>query len=333
MKKKLVLGLAVLGTASMLCGFDNTQTANDVLQKTQEASKDVAGMTATMSMNLDGALNVSDGSTTSTLQAKLTGNFDLAANMDPYGMKMEGNVAMSFFGQNQTMDMKMYAVTNEDGALDSYVYSKDSATGEGQWEHTTDSSIDYSQLMDLSKSFNVSDYSDWGLSFELAPEAAEVDGKECYLLTTVIDKDALNTLITKSSELTGEDLSANEDFATALAYMDGISMKIQYYVDTTTYLPVSMHMDLNDSDLTNLNALLAGALASSSDDTSTAELVLNDLSFDISCTYGDAVDITVPDEAIQAAQDVENPVTSIEDAVGEIAGEAETEAASEVAVG
>lgn len=328
MKKKLVLGLAVLGTASMLCGFDNAQTANDVLQKTQDASEDVAGMTATMSMNLDGALNVSDGSTTSTLQAKVTGNFDMAANTDPYGMKMEGTVAMSFFGQNQTVDLEMYGLTNEDGAFDSYIYSKDSSTGEGQWQHTTDSSIDYSQLMGASKSINISDVSDWGLSFELAPEAAEVDGKECYLLTAVIDKDTLNTIITKTSELTGEDLSADENVATALAYMDGISMKIQYYVDTTTYLPVSMHMDLNDSDLTNLNALLAGALASS-DDTSTAELVLNDLSFDISCVYGDAVDITVPDEAIQAAQDVENPVTSIEDAVGEI----ESEASSEVAVG
>ena len=329
MKKKLVLGLAVLGTASMLCGFDNTQTANDVLQKTQDATKNVAGATMTMKMNLDGALNVSDGSTTSTLQAKLTGNFDLAANMDPYGMKMEGNVEMSFFGQNQTVDLEMYGLTNEDGAFDSYIYTKDSATGEGQWQHTTDSSIDYSQLINLSNSFNVSDYADWGLTFELAPEAAEVDGKECYLLTAVIDKDSLNTLINKSSELTGEDLSSDTDVATALAYLDGISLKLQYYIDTTTYLPVSMHMDLNDSDLTNLNALLAGALASSSDDTSTAELVLNDLSFDISCTYGDAVDITVPDEAIQAAQDVENPVTSIEDAVGEI----ESEASSEVAVG
>ena len=329
MKKKLVLGLAVLGSASMLCGFDNTQTANDVLQKTQDATKNVAGATMTMKMNLDGALNVSDGSTTSTLQAKLTGNFDLAANKDPYGMKMEGNVEMSFFGQNQTVDLEMYGLTNEDGAFDSYIYTKDSATGEGQWQHTTDSSIDYSQLINLSNSFNVSDYADWGLTFELAPEAAEVDGKECYLLTAVIDKDALNTLINKSSELTGEDLSSDTDVATALAYLDGISLKLQYYIDTTTYLPVSMHMDLNDSDLTNLNALLAGALASSSDDTSTAELVLNDLSFDISCTYGDAVDITVPDEAIQAAQDVENPVTSIEDAVGEI----ESEASSEVAVG
>ena len=159
-----------------------------------------------------------------------------------------------------------------------YVYSKDSATGEGQWEHTTDSSIDYSQLINLSNSFNVSDYADWGLTFELAPEAAEVDGKECYLLTAVIDKDALNTLINKSSELTGEDLSSDTDVATALAYLDGISLKLQYYIDTTTYLPVSMHMDLNDSDLTNLNAVFAGALASSSMTVPLLRLVLNDAS-------------------------------------------------------
>ena len=139
-------------------------------------------------------------------------------------------------------------------------------------------------------------------------------------------------MINKSSELTGEDLSSDTDVATALAYLDGISLKLQYYIDTTTYLPVSMHMDLNDSDLTNLNAVFAGALASS-DDSSTAEIVLNDASIDVTCAYGDAVDITVPDEAIQAAQDVENPVTSIEDTVGEIASEAETEATSEVAVG
>ena len=321
MKKKLVLGLAVLGTASMLCGFDNAQTANDVLQKAQEASKDVAGMTATMTMNFDGAVNISDG----------TSNLDMAANMDPFAMKMEGDVNISVLGQGQKVTLKSYSVTNDDGALDTYTYSEDSTTGEAGWTHTTDSSINYKDLMNLSNSFNVSDYADWGLSFELAPEAAEVDGKECYLLTAVIDKDALTTLVNKASEISGEDLSTDEDVATALAYLDGLSLKLQYYVDTTTYLPVNMHMDLNDSDLTTLNAVFAGALAA--DDNSTAEIVLNDASIDVSCVYGDATDITVPDEAIQAAQDAENPVTSIEDAVDEIAGEAETEVASEVAVG
>lgn len=331
MKKKLVLGLAVLGTASMLCGFDNTQTANDVLQKAQDASKDAAGMTATMTMNFDGAVNISDGTTNSSLAAKVTSTLDMAANMDPFAMKMEGDVNMSVLGQGQKVTLKSYSVTNDDGALDTYTYSEDSTTGESGWTHTTDSSINYKDLMNLSNSFNVSDYADWGLSFELAPEAAEVDGKECYLLTAVIDKDALTTLVNKASEISGEDLSTDEDVATALAYLDGLSVKLQYYVDTTTYLPVNMHMDFNDSDLTTLNAVFAGALAA--DDNSTAEIVLNDASIDVSCVYGDATDITVPDEAIQAAQDVESPVTSIEDAVDEIAGDAETEAASEVAVG
>ena len=327
MKKKLVLGLAVLGTASMLCGFDNTMTANDVLQKMQDVSKDTTSTTINMKMNLDGAVNVSDGSTTSSIAGKVTGDFDMAATLDPFAMKMEGGVDMSFFGQNQSMKLKTYGVTNENGALDTYTYAEDSATGEGEWTHTTDSSIDYKQLISLSQSFTVSDYADWGLNFELAPEAADVDGKECYLLTAVVDKDSLNTLINKTSELAGEDLSSDEDVSAALAYLDGISMKLQYYVDTTTYLPVSMHVDLNDSDLTNLNALLAGTLASS-EDNSTAELVLNDASFDMTCSYGDAVEITVPDEALQA-QDVESPADSIEDAVEDIAGEAE----SEVAVG
>lgn len=324
MKKKLVLGLAVLGTASMLCGFDNAQTANDVLQKMQDASKDAAGVTMDMSMNMDAAINVSDGTTTSSIQAKATSDLAIAANMDPLAMKMEGNVALSTFGQNQTIDMKMYGVTNEDGAFDMYVYEKDSTAEEGGWTHTTDSSIDYSQLINLSNTFNVSDYADWGLNFELAPEAAEVDGKECYLLTAVIDKDALNTMINKTSELSGQDLSTDEDVATALAYLDGISLKLQYYVDTTSYLPVSMHMDLNGSDLTTLNSLIASALAS--EDGTTAELVLNDASIDVSCVYGDAVDITVPEEALQA-EDSESPADSIEDAVNEIAGEAESEAA------
>ena len=107
MKKKLVLGLAVLGTASMLCGFDNTQTANDVLQKTQEASKDAAGVTMTMKMNFDGAVNVNDGSTTSTLQAKLTGGFDMAANMDPFGMQMDGNAAVTMYYEYNGRDIEV----------------------------------------------------------------------------------------------------------------------------------------------------------------------------------------------------------------------------------
>ena len=67
MKKKLLLGLTVLGAASMLCGFDSAETADSLYQKMSDATADVSGMSMSIGMNLDAAINVSDGTTDSSL--------------------------------------------------------------------------------------------------------------------------------------------------------------------------------------------------------------------------------------------------------------------------
>lgn len=334
MKKKLVLGAALLGAASMLCGFDNTLTANDVLQKMEAVSKDATSTTIDMSMNLDGGVNISDGTTTSSINANIGADYSMAVNLSPLAMQMDMDMNLSVLGQNENINLKIYAVTNDNGELEMYTYTEDSTTGESEWAHETDSSMDYNQLLELSNSFSVSDYSDWGLNFELAPEAVDVDGTECYLLSAVIDKDSISTMLSKLSALSGEDLTADEDVALILAYMEGIVLRMDYYVDTASFLPVSMHMDLNDSDLTTLNALVAGLLASSDDGSSTAELVLNDCSIDAALSYGDPVEVTIPEEALQAAQQAEAEDT-YEAASDELIldGTEEISADAEVAVG
>jgi hypothetical protein len=158
---------------------------------------------------------------------------------------------------------------------------------------------------------------DWGISFELAPEAADVDGTECYLLSTTLDASSLETLLDKSAELTGEELP--EEFSTYLALLDGLKLDMDYYVDTTTYLPVKMHMDMNDSDLSIINQLITAQFANFTSDeatSSTAELVLNDLSIDAVYTYGDVAEIVVPDEALAA--EAENGTTSLSDLADEV---------------
>lgn len=305
MKKKLVLAATLLGAASMLCGFDNTLTADDVLQKMTDASQDATSTVIDMSMNLDGGVNISDGTTTSSINANVAADYSMAVNLDPLAMEMDMNLSMSVLGQGQDMIMKLYGVTNEDGGLDMYIYTEDSSTGESGWVHSADDSMDYAQLMDLSNSFTDINYAEWGLNFELAPEAVDVDGTECYLLSVAVDKDSIGTMLDKLAALSGEDLSADEDIALILAYMEGIVLRIDYYVDTASFIPVGMHMDLNDSDLTTLNALVAGLMASADDGTSTAELVLNDCSVDALISYGDPVEVVVPEEALQEAVEAE----------------------------
>lgn len=326
MKKKLLLGLFTLGTISMLCGFDSAETTDSVMDKMNEASTSIDSMSADMKMNLDAAINLSDGTSTSSLAMVVTADFGIDYTMDPLAMKMNGTMNLSTLGQNQQISMQTYGVTYEDGAFETYSYTQETADEPGEWVYASED-IDLTALMEQSKAMSAADLAEWGLTFELAPEAADIDGKECYQLTAVMDANTISTILDKVSEMTGEDLESDE-VALAMSYLEGLKMNMTYYVDTTTYLPVSFHMDMNDSDLSVLNSLLATTLASESEGT-TAELILNEFSIDMTTTYGDVAEITVPQEALDAvaAGDAE----SLDDMVDDIADAAETEVAADVA--
>ena len=316
MKRNLILGLVTLGAASMLCGFDSAETAESVVEKMQEASMEADGVAMDMTMDVSVDVNVGDGETTSTLAIALGGDFSISTTMDPLAMAMDGNMTFSALGSGQDIVMKMYGVTNEAGEFETYVYSEDSATGEGEWVYDVEAGMDMDELMEASQAKDAATLAEWGLTFELAPEAVDVDGTECYELSTVIDSETLSTMLGKVSELAGEDLSANEDVATALALLDGLKMNISYCVDTATYLPVSMHIDFIGSDLATANALVQSIMDSDESTAGTSiEIVLNNVSIDASTAYGDVEAITVPQEALDAVASGE--ASSVSDLVDE----------------
>lgn len=305
MKKRLLLGLVTLTAASMLCGFDSAETLDSLSEKMNEASVTVEGATASMTMNLDAAINVSDGTTTSSLGVNANGEFGYGIAMSPFAMEMTGSMKVSAMGQGEDITMKTYAVTDESGAMKTYTYTEDSATGTGAWAVETVDNININELLESSKNMTMSftDLSEWGLAFELAPEAADVDGTECYLLSTVIDADALNTLLQKAGEMTGQDLASDENVSMALSMLTGLQLKVEYYVDAATYLPVKIHMDMNGSDFSTLSTLLnasMGSIGSEDAPASTVELAVNDISLDMATSYGAAPEVTVPQEALDA---------------------------------
>ena len=323
MKKKIIFCLTTLGAASMLFGFDSAETADSLIEKMQTASLEAEGCTMNMDFNMDIGVNIGDDTSTSTISIVANGGFDIAANMDPLAMSMDGSMKLSAMGTTEDITMKMYGVTGEDGQFDTYVYTEDSTTGESGWEHeATEIPGGMEELMKQSANMDLSEY---GLNFELAPEAADVNGTECYLLTAVMDSSSFQTLIDKSAELTGEDLSSDDDVAMVLSMLDGIKLKFEYYVDTASYLPVKFHMDLNDSDMAAINQYAAMAMGEMAEGSS-VEIVLNDVSFDADMAYGAANDITVPAEALAAAEAGEADV--LEDVVEDLEA-LETEAVTE----
>jgi hypothetical protein len=268
-------------------------------------------------MNLDAPLNISDGTNTSTLAINAGATLSADYTVSPFAMKMDGTVNVSALTANQTISEQAYAVTDENGDLKMYVYAEDSSTGEGEWTVQTADGLNIEELMVQSSSLSLSDMADWGISFELAPEAADVDGTECYLLSTTMDVSTLETLLNYSAELIGEEMP--EDLSTYLALLEGLKLNVEYYIDAATYLPVKVHMDMEGSDLSIINQLITAQIASATSDeaaSSTAELVLNDLSIDAVYTYGDIAEIVVPDEALAA--EAENGTTDLSDLADEV---------------
>ena len=123
----------------------------------------------------------------------------------------------------------------------------------------------------------------------------------------------------------------NDDVNTVLSLMTGLKLNIAYYVDTTTYLPVKVHMDMNDSDLTMINTLVNAYLGSAESEdapASTAELILNDVSIDMMTSYNTGVEITVPQEALDAEAAGATDTESLAD-LAEAVVEAESEDVAE----
>lgn len=200
----------------------------------------------------------------------------------------------------ETVIVKSYVVPSEDGTLKTYAYSENSTSGESGWVVEPLSGLTADDLVSANSSLDVSDLAEYGITFELAPEAVDINGTECYMLTSVIDVTTLETIMEKAADQLGEDIS---DISSVLYFLNGLKVNFVSYVDTATYLPVQNVIDMNDSDLSMINSLLGsylGSLESGEAPATTYEVVLNDVSMTITPAFADVAEITVPDEALQA---------------------------------
>ncbi|MCC8102510.1 MAG: hypothetical protein LIP11_09740 [Clostridiales bacterium] len=328
MKNKWIIGLLALGSVSMLCGFDSAETAESILTKVKENTASIESMTSSFDLNCDISINVSDETTTSSIGIFVGADYDILATLDPLATAMTGTITLSTFGEGESIDMQMYMISSDD-IIDTYVYTEDSASdeeGEGTWEYSSISTEEYDlqPLIDLSESVDYNKMVTWGIDFTLASEAADYEGTECYLLTAVMDTSTISTLLERTENWVAEnsaessELLEDEDINELLDLLDGLQVKVEYYVDTATYLPVAMHIDLNDSDLNALNDYMA-EYAISEEDTSTIEIIINDLSMDYTMSYDDVEEITVPQEALDAiaAGEVEDLEEALENAVAD----------------
>ena len=322
MKKHIALGLiaGMAAAAIMLSGFDSAMTVQKLHRKSQEAQAAKNSATVSMQMEADAALQIGADSSTAT-KASLNGNADLTISytLDPFQMKMEGNVKGTALGNTVDAKLSEYFVTDDDGS--GIIYANLDTGNGGSWEASRvgkDQMRTVQEALAASKSGDYSKLKEQGFDAQalldqvekvttLVPEAVTTGNQECYEMTSTISGSLLSGMLTDvmNSSLSNASGDGLDDQKRQIAedILKSLSVNTKEDYNTETFLPVHMEMDLSGSDFSGLvsrieSLIRAGYTGSAAEpEEPQLSVTVNTLKASADYDFDTPVSIEVPEEA------------------------------------
>ena len=325
MKKNLrnrLLALAAVSVSSimLLSGFDSSMTVEDIMSKAQEANASLSQFSAHAVVNGDVQLDVSASGQTQSMP--MSGNMDMNMQytLDPIEYSAIGTMSgdASAMGMAGEGAMEMYMVSDDEGGLTMYAKVSGMGADEG-WQAVKIPTESAQMMNDLMAKSMAGDYSaieeSLGIDIkalqdefmgkaELAPEAVNVNGKDCYEITMTLTGEDISSLLTTLSEAKPEIMDPSAVQMIQM-FTGSLQFNIVEDIDAETFRPVYVGCDLTGSDFSMISQLIGSMMFSSTSSDGEAEtpeinLTVNDLSMKINYDYESPVSIEVPEEALGA---------------------------------
>ena len=263
-KRLMALGITAAMAAGLLSGCGTKATPENLLRDMQKNAEKTES--ALLNFKMDIAMG--DG----TDDVSLGMDMNMETTTEPEASHGKGTVSISMSGMDFSVEMEMYSV-QEDGEYVTYTLMEDQWTKEvsddGEMTGEVDSIAD-----------NVEEYAD---QFELAEDLVTVNDKECFELTGELDGDLFSEMM-QTDML--DSLAGYEIDEEALSDMM-FPCTIDIYKDSI--LPARLYFDMTES--------MAPLMEDSGVTVSECYV---DMTF---MEYDTVEEITVPDEAVSAAED------------------------------
>lgn len=299
MKKNCFAALMLLGTAAFICGFDSAPDTKEILARQQEALSSVSSLEADVDFCADLVIDLAGAK----LTALAKGTADLALQTEEPALMLEASIDLTtpLMAQEDTVEYKLYLTENESGSPEVFLFQSDAVTGEQGWSHSAADDLKTESLIPSVSALHPDRISELGISFDLDPVSVDVDGETCRRLSSVLDQEAFSSIAEEITDQMGVS-SSNEISELISAVLDGLKLSLDYLISEETWLPIQLHMDLNESDMAGFEQLLHTYLESlfGTEEDFAVTITLNDVSLDLTASYNTVDKIEVPEEAKSA---------------------------------
>ncbi len=318
MKKNMYLSLGVISAAAIMAFSASAAevTVEDVLSNYAAAGKTIASFVSDAEIKADVTIALPDMDTTMGVTADGALNIQFAK--EPLALASTGSVNLNAMGETMDVGIEMYGTTEEDGSLGMYMNTTQAGESSG-WIYQGISAEEVQKLIEMINSTEI-DLTALPITYTLGDGTVDVNGHSCYaVLSTLTGEDLIN-LVKFAAEAAGEAAEElpTEELDQIAPLLSAVVVNMEIDVDTETYYPMHMHIDLEDSDWTTLAAVFAQFADLTNEDGSlmTVNLDVSALYLDYTYDYDAAVEVTVPEEAIAAKENGET--VSAEELAGEI---------------
>ena len=263
-KRLMALGITAAMAAGLLSGCGTKATPENLLRDMQKNAEKTES--ALLNFKMDIAMG--DG----TNDVSLGMDMNMETTTEPEASHGKGTVSISMSGMDFSVEMEMYSV-QEDGEYVTYTLMEDQWTKEvsddGEMTGEVDSIAD-----------NVEEYAD---QFELAEDLVTVNDKECFELTGELDGDLFSEMMQTDMLDSLAGYGIDEEALSDMMF----PCTIDIYKDSI--LPARLYFDMTES--------MAPLMEDSGVTVSECYV---DMTF---MEYDTVEEITVPDEAVSAAED------------------------------
>ena len=281
-RRIVALLLAAALTVSLAGCGGGTKDATANIKAALEKANAVESMDATMLMEMDMSI-LGISMETETMMTMSCFN-------DPLRLKADMTMDMGDLG---SVSMSMYANTDGDDYT-MYLYDGTSWTVD---------SVDMGDLLQYDAQQSMNLYLEHAASFTLAG-SEEINGSTADKYTGVIPGEAMSEVMSKSAATSSmESMTGELDMDLSELYKDVGDLPITVWVDRQSGYPVRYYLVMTKMMQSILEKTMAAAVESGEANLS-GMITVNQLTITMDCyNFGNATEFTIPDEALQAAQD------------------------------
>lgn len=234
--RHMILGVVLFSLCLAAVGCGKEMTAEELVKKMEQASKGKTITATDMLLDMDASCAMNVFGSEMDMELAMGIDAKMQVNPEPYQSYTTGTISMTMMEESFETPIESYITLEDDHVV---VYTYVDMNDEWSFEESEMTAEDYQKYLLSAENLNVQ-----AAQVSLEKNTKKINDREVYVLQVLYTGEQLQSII---GQFGGSGVVGTETMDISGVSLEGITFPATCYVDTQTFLPIQLEMDLKES--------------------------------------------------------------------------------------